>query len=199
MNYRNINDYEQLYLIAEKDEAANDLVYEKYKPIIYSLAYKHLKKVKNFGVDIEELIQEGYVGLSNAIDAYKDNLTANFYTFATVCIDRQIKSYCRKYMTKKQIVLSNKISIDDDLDKKVELRECMYSNNNPEVYLNNSNYNDLCIKFKHSLTSRTSLVFELRSNGFKIKEICNLLELSPSMVEKAICEIRKKGSKYLNN
>lgn len=199
MDYRNINDYEQLYLVAEKDDEANKLFYEKYKPIIYSLAYNNLKKIKNLGVDIEELVQEGYIGLSKAIDSYKDNLNANFYTFATVCIDRQIKSYCRKFRTKKNITLSNKISIDDDTLKKIELPESIYSDNNPEFYLNNSNYNDLCIKFKHILTLRASLVFELKSNGFSRKEICKLLEISPSMFERAICEIRKKGINYLNN
>lgn len=198
MDYKNINDYEQLYLISEKDDDANELVYEKYKPIIYNIAYKNLKNVNHFGVEVDELVQEGYVGLSKAINAYKDNLNASFYTFAIVCISRQIKSYCKRFYAKKQLALNNKISIDDE-EKNIEIQDSIFKNSNPEFYLDNSNYNDLCIKFKHILTPCASSVFELRSNGFTIKEISNLLGISTSMVEKAVCEIRKKGSNYLNN
>lgn len=197
MNYKNINDYEQLYLVADNDEDANKIIYDKYKPIIYNLAYNNLKVVK--GADIDELVQEGYVGLSKAIQSYKDNLNANFYTFATVCIDRQIKSYCKRFKSKKQLALNNKISIDDDSDVKIELQESIYTNNNPEFYFENTIYNELCIKFKHNLSPRASYIFELKSNGFNKREICNLLDISSSMFDTSISEIKKKGNYYLNN
>ena len=40
MDYKNINDYEQLYLIRENDDEAKDTVFHKYKPIIISIASK---------------------------------------------------------------------------------------------------------------------------------------------------------------
>lgn len=201
MKYKDINDYEQLYLISENDEEANKIMYEKYKPIIYSIAYKHVKRLEKYGVDIEEIVQEGYIGLSNAIKNYKDNLGANFYTFATLCIERSIKSFCKKFETLKQKSLNNKISIDSDDDNhfSIELKEDETTDKNPNAYLDKQYYNDLFIRFKHILSQRASLVFELRYNGFNNKEICSLLDISSSMLEKCVSEIKKKGVNYLNN
>ena len=199
MKYKNVNDYEQLYLISENDEEANRVMYEKYKPIIYSFAYQYYKIVKKYDVDVEELVQEGYIGLSNAINKYKDNTDANFYTFATVCIERSIQSFCRKYKTIKAKKLSNKISIDsDDEILNIELREDETTDVNPNAYLEKKNYNDMLINFKHSLSNRASMVFELRYNGFNNKEICSLLDLSYPMIEKCVREIKEKGVNYLN-
>jgi len=38
MNYKKINDYELLYMVRENDDYSKDLLYEKYLPIIKSLA-----------------------------------------------------------------------------------------------------------------------------------------------------------------
>lgn len=202
MNYKNINDYEQLYLISEQDDEATSIIYEKYKPIVYSLAYKNLKLISNYGVDIDELVQEGFIGLTKAISSYNNNMSVMFYTFATLCIERQMKTFCKKFYTKKQKALNNKISIDIDADSFsnyfIELKEDENSNKNPMAYLENSYYNELCVNFKHSLSNRNSLIFELRCNGFKNVEICNLLDISMSIVERSIQEIKKKLVIYLN-
>ncbi len=201
MDYKNINDYEQLYLIAEQDEDANTIVYEKYKPIVYSLATKYLRMFSDFGVTLDELVQEGFIGLSKAISAYKDNLETKFYTFSTVCMERQIKSYCRKFTTTKykNLYNYNRVESTDDPDSYIfELKEEDTSSKNPDVYLENSLYNDLCIRFKNILSTSASLVFELKYNGFKNKEISKLLEMSPSAIDRCVKEIRKKAVNYLN-
>ena len=41
MDYRDINDYEQLYLVAENDDEAEEVIFRKYKPIIYAIADKY--------------------------------------------------------------------------------------------------------------------------------------------------------------
>ena len=40
MDYKNINDYEVLYRIEEKDDYAEDIMYKKYFPIIRGIASK---------------------------------------------------------------------------------------------------------------------------------------------------------------
>ena len=61
MNYREINDYEQLYLIKENDDDSFNLVFQKYRPIIISLAKRYYKKVNYHYCELDDLIQEGYI------------------------------------------------------------------------------------------------------------------------------------------
>ena len=70
MDYREYNDYELLSYIAEKNEEATEIMYKKYEPLITSIANKMFKYTKGTGLDVNDLIQEGMLGLSKAIDNY---------------------------------------------------------------------------------------------------------------------------------
>ena len=129
MDYRDINDYEQLYLVAENDDEAEEVIFRKYKPIIYAIADKYYNYFKFRGIDKDDLVQEGYVGLSNAIKSYKDNQSALFYTFSSICINRQIRGYCRQFLSTKNEILNNAYSfdniiIDDDITFDPEDEDC---------------------------------------------------------------------------
>lgn len=201
MNYKNINDYEQLYLIRENDDEAKNIIFEKYKPIIFSLASKYYNKSKLFGVDIDDLCQEGYIGLAKAIKSFKENMNACFYTFCTVCIERQMKTYCIRYNSNKNKIMNNACSLDMEIADNItgiDVIEDKDHLHNPFIYLTNSFNNNYLIGFKHSLPLTESLIFELRYNGFKYKEIANLLDVSTSCVDNCIHKIKVKLKKVLN-
>ena len=46
MNYKDVNDYEMLYLIGEKDEEAEKTLFGKYRNLILKIAPKYLPFVK---------------------------------------------------------------------------------------------------------------------------------------------------------
>ena len=58
--YRDLNDYEIMYLVEEENDDARELLFEKYKPIIYRLAISYQKEAKQYGLELEDLIQEEY-------------------------------------------------------------------------------------------------------------------------------------------
>lgn len=200
MDYRNINDYEQLYLIRENDDEAKETVFQKYKPIIVSIANKYYSYLKERGIDREDLIQEGQVGLYKAINAYKETEDACFYTFCIICIEREIRSYCRKYTSLKSEVLNTAYSIhqqDSEDTNSYENELVDDSIFNPDTYvLNNYVYCKL-IHFKNSLSFKQSLVFELRYNGFKYREIAKLLDISMNSVDNYIHKYKPKFMKYM--
>ena len=202
MDYKYINDYEQLYLISENDDEAKKMMFDKYKPIVISLANKYYNYLSKVGIDIEDLIQEGYIGLSNAIKSFKDTKNACFYTFSSICIERQIRAYSKKYMSNKNMILNMSYSIDDvnngnnkifSINIKEENAE-----SNPDLYLINTYYNEVCVDFKHMLSLKDSLIFELRVNGFKYREISKLLDVSLNTVDNSIHRIKGKLLNYLN-
>lgn len=66
-----------------------------------------------YGIDREDLIQEGLIGLLSAIRSFDSCREASFRTFAGVCISNSIRSAVRKTLGKTEIPLKAIVSIDD--------------------------------------------------------------------------------------
>ncbi len=190
MEYKDVNDFEVLYMIKEKDDYYQELMYKKYSPIIKNIASKYLNCVKNRGADYDDLVQEGYIGLSNAINTYRDEESL-FYTYATICVERQINRFCRSLSTKKQEVLNNALSDDMLLFMKVD----SYDFGNPEAFSLYNFTKEEFIRIKNKFDIEYSSVFELRYNGFSYKEISRLLDITVSTVDGRLSKIRR----YLHN
>ena len=71
MDYKQVNDYEVIYMIKENDEEARNLLIRKYKPIINKISNKYISSVKPFGVEIDDLVQEGMIALNKAINTFR--------------------------------------------------------------------------------------------------------------------------------
>lgn len=196
MDYKNINDYEQLYLISENNDTARELIFEKYKPIIISIANKYYKTLSKKRIDMDDLIQEGYIGLSNAINSFQEQVNVCFYTFCVVCIERQIRCYCRKYTAGKNEIINTSYSFDAQNDENdlfnIDIKDDELSIRNPEIYISNTLVYEKLINFKNDLPLKQSLVFELRYNGFKYKEIAKLLDISINSVDSYIHIFKEK-------
>ena len=110
--YNKENDNELIYLVSESNEDAKELIYEKYKPIIEMKAKKYVKFVASKGYDMNDLIQEGMIGLTQALNDFKEQKNVQFQTFANLCIDRKIFSFIRNITRDKHRLLNESISID---------------------------------------------------------------------------------------
>ena len=201
MDYKEYNDYELLSYIAEKNEEATEIMYKKYEPLINSIANKMLKYTKGTGLDVNDLIQEGMLGLSKAIDNYDFNIDATFYTFAKKCIERKIISQIVANTRQKRRILNEAISIEatDENGNTTELEFLLKDNSeNPEfVLMNEQNELDLIKKAKKVLTDFEQQVFELKIVGFDYKEIATLLEKDVKAIDNAIQRIKIKLKKEL--
>ena len=88
------NDYELVFLAQEGNEDAINAIYDKYKPIIVKKSKNAIVFVSHHGIDINDIMQEGFIGLEEAIRNFSQDTEASFYTFAMLCIDRKIMNYC---------------------------------------------------------------------------------------------------------
>lgn len=195
MNYKTVNDYEMLYLVSEDKDMSYDILCRKYLPIIKSVANKYFSFAKQRGAEYQDLIQEGYIGLNSAIVNYRSDLEVIFYTYASLCVERHIRTYCRSLSALKHQILNS--SFPDD----------GYSSNiiSDESYFGNffkSSSRELLKKLffsTYSFDLDTRCVFELRYNGFTYKEISILLDLSLSSVETKFSKARKNLKKVFEN
>lgn len=102
------NDYELLYL-AKDDDQVKDLIYQKYKNLIYYKARKYSQR-NNTNNELEDYISEGTLALYETIDNYRDTTPYNIYL--NRCLDNALKNTFRKNNTKKSRVLSEATSLN---------------------------------------------------------------------------------------
>jgi len=194
MNYKE-NDYELLYMIKEENEEAKELFYDKYKPLVEMKAQKFYEYVKNKGYELNDLIQEGMIGLSNAINDYEENKDIKFITFANVCIERQLLNFLRDINRHKHQVLNTSVSIDAENKGGITLLDILNDDNNPspeDTFMLLEEQKELKDEIKEVLTEKEKEVFDLRYEGFTYQEIARLLNMSKKAVDGTISRIKQK-------
>ena len=199
-NYKD-NDYELLYLISENNEEAKDLFYKKYKPIIELKARKFTKYVESKGYDYNDLVQEGMIGLSKAINDFSDQKDVQFTTFANVCIERQILSFIRNISTGRHKVLNESLSFNTTTNSYgMPLINLLDDKNvNPETtFIESEEKEDLYNDIVSVLKGIEIEIFELRAKGFTYKEIASLLNITEKSVGRHIDKIKNKINKMLD-
>ena len=190
MDYKDFNDYELINYIAEGNEDASNILLKKYEPLIKKEASKLLPFCDKSGLDINDLVQEGLIGLHHAIEKYKEQSDVMFYTYALKCIQRKMLSTLVGVNRKKNRVLNESVSLDDDNTLIKILKD---STPNPEEFIINTEREETLISnIKFSLTDFECNVFDLFISGFTYIEIAKILDKDVKSIDNAIQRIKKK-------
>ena len=191
MDYSNYNDYELLDFIYEGNEEANNIILEKYDPLIGSIANKMLKYCHNNGLDYNDLRQEGYIGLNYAIIHFREEKNVVFYTYVKKCIERKIISTIIGSTRLKHKALNDSFSFDTD-DKILDRWFKSESSNTSKIVENAELEEEIIKKVKKKLTNLEEQVFELMISDFNYKEIADILDKDSKAIDNAIQRIRVK-------
>ncbi len=195
MDYKELNDNELVYLCAENNEEAANLLVSKYKNCILITLKDLLKEYNVLGVEIADLYQEGLIGLIHAINTFDKERDVTFYTYANACIKSSLMSAIRQTFRMKNRILNNSYS----LDKLIE--ESNYNfyeifkdyRNDPDIILSKTEDEDELINsIKSKLSKNEVAIFELRLKGLSNSEIALLIDKDKKYVENAMFRINKK-------
>lgn len=201
MNYKDYNDFELISYIRESSEEANEIIFEKYKPLIVSLATKMVNYSPNLGLEINDLIQEGMIGLSTAINAFNENDEASFYTYAKTCIERKIISTMVAAKRQKHKILNESMSIElytDDNNTSIIDALVVDNSYNPEnVIFQTENELKLIEEIRKELTPLEEQVFDLKISGFKYREIADILDKELKVIDNALNRLKTKVKNIL--
>lgn len=197
--YKDVNDYELLYLIAENDEVAYNSIYNKYSNMVKIQANKIYSKSKYLGISYDDVYQAGLYGLTLAIKNYNENEGSLFYTFANTFIKREMASCIRNHDRCKHNILSDSISLNKDIDEEGNVVQDFIESKDNSIkwYDEIENINKL-LDFKYDLPFLYSLIYELRMNNFSNKEIAILLDIKYKTIDNAMRIIKCKLKKQLN-
>lgn len=191
------NDYELVSLAQENNEEAINILHEKYKNIIYNKSKKIFRCLNKKGLELNDVIQEATIGFEEAIMGYNQDDNALFFTFANVCIDRQLKTLIIKQGRDKYKILNEALTLDYDEDG--SFHNLISDEITPETeFFNREETNELYNKIIENLTELETCVFELKVQGFNYKEISNILDMDNKDIYNTVSRIRIKINKILN-
>lgn len=92
------------------EKAKNELIERNLRLVVYIA-----KKFENTGVDIEDLISVGSIGLIKAVNTFKMDKKIKLATYASRCIENEILMHLRKVSKqKKETSLDSPLSFDSD-------------------------------------------------------------------------------------
>lgn len=195
MDYRELNDNELVYLCAENNEDAMNLIVNKYKNCILMILKEYLKEYNIIGVEVADLYQEGLIGLMHAIHSYNPTRDVLFYTYANACIRTSLMSAIRQTFRQKNRILNYSYSLDkifeDSGDNFYEiLKDESYEPN--KLLLSSEEENELINKLKSKLSKSELAIFELRLKGLSNGEIATLIDKDTKYIENSLFRIKRK-------
>ena len=109
---------ELLALLAEGDEGAKSRLIEHNLRLVVYIA----RRFENTGVNIEDLISIGTIGLIKAVGTYKVDKNIKLATYASRCIENEILMYLRKINGQK-----SEVSFDEPLNTDWDGNELLLS------------------------------------------------------------------------
>ena len=98
----------------ETDDSIKQILIERNLRLVVYIS----RKFENTGIDIEDLISIGTIGLIKAVNTFKLNKNIKLATYASRCIENEILMYLRKNKRRK-----GEISLEDSLSYDAEGNE----------------------------------------------------------------------------
>lgn len=107
-----------LLRLEEGDESAKQLLIERNLRLVVFIA----RRFENTGINLEDLISIGTIGLIKGIETYRRDRNIKLATYASRCIENEILMYIRKTTHQK-----NEVSLDEPINMDYDGNELLLS------------------------------------------------------------------------
>ena len=188
----------------ETDDSIKQILIERNLRLVVYIS----RKFENTGIDIEDLISIGTIGLIKAVNTFKLNKNIKLATYASRCIENEILMYLRKN-NKKKIEVSFDEPLNIDVDGNELLLSDVLGTENDEIYkiIEEEIDKDLLVMALDRLSDREKQIMELRfgltTRGRERtqKEVATMLGISQSyksrLEKKIISRLKKEMKKFV--
>ncbi|MGL5330545.1 MAG: RNA polymerase sporulation sigma factor SigE [Peptostreptococcaceae bacterium] len=200
----NAQEENELLQNLEKDESVKTTLIERNLRLVVYIS----RKFENTGIDVEDLISIGTIGLIKAVNTFKLNKNIKLATYASRCIENEILMYLRKN-NKKKVEVSFDEPLNIDLDGNELLLSDVLGTENDEIYkvIEEEIDKDLLIMALDRLSDREKQIMELRfgltnkGDERTQKEVAGMLGISQSYIsrleKKIISRLKKEMKKFV--
>ncbi|EOS69744.1 RNA polymerase sigma-H factor [Lachnospiraceae bacterium MD308] len=194
--YKQMTDEQLIEKLREGDSGIIDYLMEKYKNTVR----KEANAMYLLGGENDDLIQEGMIGLFKAVQDYDLKQGASFFSFAKLCITRQMYSAIEASRRKKHGPLNSYVSFYEQGEDESSLADTMEAggeSNPEELFVSQEYVRILQSRLEESLSDLENRVLYLHLMGTDYKTIARLLDKSPKTVDNALQRIKNKTEKIL--
>ena len=188
---------EYLCLSEQGDQKAKDILIEHNLRLVVFLA----KKYENTGVDLEDLVSIGTIGLIKGINTFHRGKNIKLATYASRCIDNEILMYLRKNKkTKTEDSIDASLSYDSE-GNELHLEDVLGTEDDIVTKsIEDEDDKKIMIEEIKRLNKRDRDILILRYGLFGVeektqKEVADMLGISQSYISR----IEKKVIKRLKN
>ena len=190
---------EAISRLKDSEEAKTILIEHNLRLVVY-LA----KKFESTGINVEDLISIGTIGLIKAVNTYKAEKNIKLATYASKCIENEILMHLRRVgKTKTEISFDEPLNIDWDGNEL--LLSDILGTEEDVVFRNMENEVDLCLLNDsiRKLNKREYMIMKLRfgldnSKSFTQKEVADILGISQSYISRLEKKILNRLKKDIN-
>ena len=196
------SDEELIIMNRDGEEDAASFLMNKYK----NLVRKKAGSMYILGADRDDLIQEGMIGLFKAIRDYDMGRDVNYYTFADLCVSRQMYTAVQASNRQKHLPLNTYISFySQSLNSEEGKDEYSLMNTlpsekekNPEdMMIEQENVEQIESAILKELSEFEKQVFELHLTGMTYTEIAKVLGRDEKSTDNALQRMKTKIKKLL--
>ena len=185
MDYESMTDSDILKRIRVHDDDAMEYLLKKHSRIVK----RETRTLYLIGAEMEDLAQEGMIGLYGAIGDYEEG-DLLFKNFAYLCVTRRILDAVKASGRQKNRPLNNYVSLfDSEIDMPVAdpLEDMIDRENGEELYR----------KINEELSDFEFRILTLYMKGMSTAEICRICKKNEKSVDNALQRSKKKLEKLL--
>lgn len=196
--YDRMTDEQLIRKLHGGEREITDFIMNKYK----GLVIKEAKAMYLLGGENDDLIQEGMIGLFKAIQNYDLNQeTSSFYSFAKLCISRQMYSAIEASKRKKHSPLNSYISFYEDSEegRVIDTIEAGAESDPEQLMLGKEWASRLEKELDEQLSPLEKRVLYLHLMGTNYKTIASLIDKSPKTIDNALQRIKAKAERIINS
>ncbi|MCU9612188.1 RNA polymerase sporulation sigma factor SigE [Caldibacillus lycopersici] len=176
------------------DETARSMLIERNLRLVVYIA----RKFENTGINIEDLISIGTIGLIKAVNTFNPEKKIKLATYASRCIENEILMYLRRNNK-----IRSEVSFDEPLNIDWDGNELLLSDvlgTDEDIITKDLESNvdrKLLMKALHSLSDREKLIMELRfglvgEEEKTQKDVADMLGISQSYISRLEKRIFKR-------
>lgn len=184
---------ERLCVLArEGDRDAEESLVKRYTRLVRKLARPYYLA----GGDSDDLIQEGMIGLINAVREFDVEKRASFRTFAEICIRNRLYSAVRAAARDKHTPLNQSVPLEIPFfDSHTSI--CGAIPNPEDLIIGQEGAQDTLSDVCKQLSQFEAKILGYYLDGLTIREMAEAVSRSPKSVDNAVQRIRRKAARHL--
>ena len=185
-NYENLTDEELCSLAVKNDDLAFSTLFLRYAGMIKQTARTYFL----YGGDVEDLVQEGMLGLLKAIKSYDGQIA--FSSYVALCVRRNIISAVKMSNGNKHKILNASVGYDGVEDSLAEDVFGATVLEPSELFEKRELVEEIRDRLKKILSTFEYMVLTLYLDGYSYAEISAKTGKPFKSIDNAIQRIRKK-------